>query len=72
MPLADRVATIRSRLLDTANALEANDDPDPACVALIRELLRDGASPLYNPNLPVGDLLATLNRANAGITLGSA
>jgi hypothetical protein len=68
LPLPDRVAAVRFQLLETADALEGNHDPDPACVALIRELLRDGASPLYNPNVPLADLRTTLNRANTGIT----
>lgn len=71
LPLAHRVAVVRSQLLDTAAALESNHDPDPACVALIRELLRDGASPLYNPNAPAADLCTALKRATAGIALDS-
>lgn len=70
-PLADRVVAVRHHLLAAARALEADKDPDPVAVALIRELLRDGASPLYNPNVPVADLHATLNRATFAITLDS-
>jgi hypothetical protein len=65
--LPDRVAAVRSELLQLASALEQTDDPDPACVALIHELLTDGCSPLYNPNLPADDLTTTLTRARAGI-----
>jgi hypothetical protein len=65
--LTDRVAAVRSELLELASALEQTDDPDPACVALIHELLTNGCSPLYNPNLPADDLHATLTHARAGI-----
>jgi hypothetical protein len=65
--LRDRVASARLDLLDAAAALERADDPDPIAVALIRELLRDGASPLYNPNVPEIDLHSTLHRARAGL-----
>jgi hypothetical protein len=66
--LADRAAAVRDQLLELANALEQTTTPDPACVALIRELLTNGTSPLYNPNLPARDLQTTLTRARAGIT----
>ncbi|MBV8221648.1 MAG: hypothetical protein JO325_24550 [Solirubrobacterales bacterium] len=66
--LADRVAPIRHELLDLANALERTQAPDPASVALIRELLTSGTSPLYNPNLPADDLHTSLARARAGMT----
>jgi hypothetical protein len=65
--LTDRVAAVRSELLELASALEQTDDPDPACVALIHELLTNGCSPLYNPNLPADDLRTVLTRARAGI-----
>jgi hypothetical protein len=66
--LADRAAAVRDELLELANALEQTQTPDPACVALIRELLTNGTGPLYNPNVPAGDLQTTLTRARAGIT----
>jgi hypothetical protein len=59
---------VRDQLLELANALEQTQTPDPACVARIRELLTNGTSPLYNPNLPAGDLQTTLTRARAEIT----
>jgi hypothetical protein len=65
--LTDRVATVRSELLELASALEQTHDPDPTCVALIHELLTNGCSPLYNPNLPADDLHIALTRARAGI-----
>jgi hypothetical protein len=65
--LVDRVAPIRDELLKLAHDLEETQTPDPACVALIRELLTNGSSPLYNPNLPADDLYTSLARARAGI-----
>jgi hypothetical protein len=66
--LAERAAAVQHQLLELANALEQTQTPDPACVALIRDLLTNGISPLYNPNLPAGDLQTTLTRARVGIT----
>ena len=66
--LPDRVAAVRPELLKLASALEQNTDPDPPSVALIHELLPNGCSPLYNPNIPAHYLYTTLTRAHAGIT----
>jgi hypothetical protein len=66
--LVDRVAMVRAQLLELANDLEEAQTPDPASVALLRELLTNGTGPLYNPNLPADDLHTTLVRARAGIT----
>jgi hypothetical protein len=66
--LVDRAQAVRAELLELADTLEQTPTPNPASVALLRELLTNGASPLYNPNLPAGDLGATLARARAGIT----
>jgi hypothetical protein len=66
--LIDRVQTVRAELLALANALEQTHVPDPASVAQLRELLTNGTSPLYNPNLPADDLHTTLAHARAGIT----
>jgi hypothetical protein len=68
--LRDRVTGIRSELLEIAAVLENAADLDPVSVALIRELLRDGRSPLYNRNCPAIDLHDTLRRAHAGLRLG--
>lgn len=65
--LYDRVAAVRPQLLDLAAALEGGRNPDATCVALVRELLRDGRSPLYNPNVPVDQLHALLIRALASL-----
>jgi hypothetical protein len=64
----DRVAAVRSELLELACMLEHAQHADPASVALIQELLRDGTGPLYNPNAPAADLYTTLNRARFGLT----
>jgi hypothetical protein len=65
--LRDRVAAARSELLDVATVLKHSHAPDPASVALRRELLGDGSSPLSNPHIPAADLHATLSRARAGL-----
>jgi hypothetical protein len=68
--LADRVAGVRYELLLLADALQHSTDPDPSSVALIRELLTSGCSPLYNANVPAEDLHATLAHASAQIAAG--
>lgn len=65
--LEERVPEVRSELLDVAGALETSPRPDPACVAQIHELLRDGASPLYNPRVPAATLYWTLRSVRAGL-----
>jgi hypothetical protein len=65
--LRDRVARVRPQLLELACLLEQAHNPDPTFVALVQELLRDGASPLYNPNVPADDLYTMLNRARFGL-----
>jgi hypothetical protein len=65
--LVDRVADVHLELLRLADTLEQTQDPDPASIALIRELLTNACSPLYNPNLPDTDLHAVLTRADAGL-----
>jgi hypothetical protein len=67
--LRDRIAGARPQLLQLADDLEHSIDPDPASVALIHELLTNGCSPLYNPNLPLDTLHATLTRASTGIAV---
>jgi hypothetical protein len=69
--LHDRVAAVRDELLDVATALEHGNpsDHDPVRVARIRELLRDGASPLYNPNVAAAGLYTTLSQARSGLAI---
>ena len=65
--LGDRVAALRPELLALATALEQTPDPDPSSVALIHELLTNGCSPLYNPNIPFSELEATIDRVRSGL-----
>jgi hypothetical protein len=66
--LPDRIAAVRIELLQLATDLEQTQQPDPASVALIHELLTAATSPLYNPNRSADDLRDTLARAHARIT----
>lgn len=74
--LHDRVASVRPAMLEIAATLERDCTPDPVCppdpvcLALLGELLHDGCSPLYNPNVHATDLDAILKRARAGLTPG--
>ena len=71
MLLLDRVATVRPELLELADALERCGDPDPAAVADLRRLLTDGCqSPLYNPEVHISELRATLYYLRSGLTAG--
>lgn len=57
-----RAAAVRTKLLEIAAALERAQNPDPAAVATLRELLANGCdSPLYNPDIHVSELHATLH-----------
>jgi hypothetical protein len=57
-----RAAAVRTQLLEIAAALERAQNPDPADVATLRELLANGChSPLYNADIHVSELHATLN-----------
>jgi hypothetical protein len=66
--LPERVAAVRTELLQLATELEDTQQPDPVCVALIRELLTDATGPLYNPNRSADELHDMLARARAGLT----
>jgi hypothetical protein len=58
---------VRTDLLEIAALLEQVDDPDPASVNAIHELLADGGGPLYNPTVQVSELHATLHDIGAGL-----
>ena len=59
--LCDRAAAVRSELLEIAAVLERAQCPDPASIAVLHELLANGCdSPLYNPEIHVSELRATL------------
>jgi len=66
--LHDRAAAARPELLEIAAMLERAHDPDPACVAQLHELLANGCdSPLYNSDIHISELRATLCAVRAGI-----
>lgn len=63
-----RAAAVRTELLEIAAALERAQNPDPASVETLRELLANGCdSPLYNPDIHVSELHATLHHVRAGL-----
>jgi len=62
-----RAAAVRTELLETAAALERAQNPNPESVETLRELLANGCdSPLYNPDVHVSELRATLHHVRAG------
>jgi hypothetical protein len=66
--LRDRVTAVRTDLLELAVMLERADDPDPARVAALHDLLANGCdSPLYNPEVHVSELRATLYYVRSGL-----
>jgi hypothetical protein len=67
--LHDRAASVRTDLLQIAVLLETARDPDPACVAELRQLLTDGCtSPLLNRDVHASELRATLYYARRRLT----
>jgi hypothetical protein len=65
--LLDRVAAAQREMLDLAAELERSSDPNPEAVATVRELLRDGCSPIYNPNVAAIELMTALGAARAAL-----
>jgi hypothetical protein len=65
--LRDRAAAVRTDLIEIAARLEQAQDPDPARVAAVRELLTQGDSPLYHPGVPARELRATLDYVRSGL-----
>jgi hypothetical protein len=64
-----RAAAVRTEPLEIAATLEHTQHPDPACMAALHELLANGCdSPLYNPDIHVSELHATLHYVRAGLT----
>jgi hypothetical protein len=64
-----RVAAVRTDLLEIAAMLERAHDPDPANVAALHDLLASGCdSPLYDPDIHVSELRATLDYVRSGLT----
>jgi hypothetical protein len=59
--LTDRIAAVRDELLELAVILEHGDDLHPSWVVAIHRLLTDGCeSPLYNRDVHISELRATL------------
>ena len=57
-----RAAAVRIELLEIAATLEHTHNPDPDCIAALHDLLANGCdSPLYNPDIHVSELRATLH-----------
>ena len=64
--LYDRVALVRTELAEIAAMLDSVSDPDSDVIAMLRGLLADGCgSPLYNPDVHVSELRATLYYARS-------
>jgi hypothetical protein len=63
-----RAAAVRTDLLEIAAMLERTNDPDPACVKALHELLTIGCdSPLYNAGIDVSELQSTLDYIRCGL-----
>ena len=59
--LVDRVGDVRDDLLEVADLIEHAAAADPSCLAEVRRLLTSGCdSPLYNPDLHVSELHASM------------
>jgi len=63
-----RAVVVRAELLEIAAMVEAAQDPDPGCMVQLHQLLSDGCtSPLYNHDVHVSELWATLDRVRAAL-----
>jgi hypothetical protein len=63
-----RVSAVRTDLLEIAALLEHTHNPDPARVAALHDLLANGCdSPLYNTDVHISELLATLDYVRSGL-----
>ncbi len=59
--LVDRVADVHDDLLEVADLIEQAATADPHCLAEVRRLLTSGCdSPLFNPDLHVSELHASM------------
>ena len=66
--LHDRAAAVRPELLEIAAILEHAHHPDPDSIAALHTLLANGCdSPLYNPDIHVSELRATLYGVRHGL-----
>jgi hypothetical protein len=62
-----RAAAVRTDLLEIAALIEHAHNPDPDCVAALRNLLANGDSPLYHPGVHASELHATLDYVRSGL-----
>ena len=63
-----RVSAVRTDLLEIAATLEHTQRPDPARVTALRDLLANGCdSPLYNADIHISELYATLDYIRSGL-----
>jgi hypothetical protein len=63
-----RIAAVRRDLLEIAATLEQANNPDPGCVAALHDLLANACdSPLYNADIHISELHATLDYARRGL-----
>jgi hypothetical protein len=66
--LCDRVAAVRTELVEIAALLERAVCPDPAAVTELQRLLGSGCdSPLYNPQIHESELRAALYYAHRAL-----
>jgi hypothetical protein len=63
-----RAAAVRTDLLEIAAILEHTHSPDPARVGALHDVLANGCdSPLYNADIHISELLATLDYVRRGL-----
>jgi hypothetical protein len=63
-----RVSAVRTDLLEIAATLEHAQTPDPARVTALHDLLANGCdSPLYNADIHISELYATLDYVRSGL-----
>jgi hypothetical protein len=68
----DRLSSAWSDLSEIATMLEHAPDPDPVCVAELRELVRNGGeSPLYDSGTRGSELRATLYFVRSRLSTGA-
>lgn len=67
-PIRHLAASVRTELLEIADLLERADNPDPASVEEIGQLLASGASPLQDPEAHISELYAALYYVRAGLS----
>jgi hypothetical protein len=67
--LYDRIALVRTDLLEIAELLEQAPDPDSRCMTELQRLLTDGCeSALFNPDVHPSELRASLYYVHSRLT----